>query len=320
MNAKKRSAFFLMLPFAIYTGTANSAAILEEMTLHTMLESTASVFTTLGDYSVLNPDGITDGTANISGSGISWTGSYSNSGWTYTGTGSFGGTLLSMNYSGALSGSDGSDITVSIAGTGFLGSQPLFMNGSTQWFYDTATNDYLAMTFAQETKIGANSWWGWVVGTELILGVGAGVVSGLVAGGAITVGTGGSGAPVGVAAGVKAGVVVGAAATVATTAISAAVKTTLAEDQHAAALPPAKPSDSDLFSPLNQGTLVADNGALYADDMNSLYRSTGSYATGAFSGTTISVPEPATAWLICGGLFGLLATRKKIIKFPVAQV
>jgi hypothetical protein len=27
-----------------------------------MLESTASVFTTLGDYSVLNPDGITDGT------------------------------------------------------------------------------------------------------------------------------------------------------------------------------------------------------------------------------------------------------------------
>lgn len=320
MNTKKLSAFFLMLPFTIYASTADSAAILEEMTLHTMLESTTSVFTTLGDYSVLNPDGITDGTANIGGSGISWAGSYSNSDWSYTGTGSFGGTPLSMNYSGALSGSDGSDITVSIAGTGFLGSQPLLMNGSTQWFYDTATDDYLTMAFAQETKIGANSWWGWVVGAELTLGVGAGVVSGLVAGGVITLGTGGTGAPVAVVAGVKTGAVVAAEATVATTAISAAVKTTLAEDQHSAAATPATPSTSDLFSPGNQGTLVADNGALYADDMNNLYRSAGSYAGGTFSGTTTSVPEPATVWLVCVGLLGLLGTRKRISKFPAIQV
>lgn len=206
MNTKQLSVF-LTLPFTIYASTADSALILEEMTRHTMLESTASVLTTLGDYSVLNPDGITDGTTNIGGTGISWTGSYSDSGWGYTGTGSFGGVPLSMSYSGALSGIDGSDITVTIAGTGFLGSQPLLMNGSTKWFYDIATDDYLTMAFAQE----------------------------------ITLGTGGTGAPAGVVAGLKTGAVVGGAATVGTTAISAAVKTTLAEDQHSAPATPATP-------------------------------------------------------------------------------
>lgn len=231
------------------------------------------------------------------------------------GTGSFGGLPLSMSYSGTLSGSDGSDITVGIAGTGSLGSQPLLMNGTTTWFYDVGTNDYLSMDFAQETRIGANSWWGWVVGAELTLGVGAGVVSGLVAGGAITLGTGGSGAPAGVVAGIKTGVVVGAGATVATTAISAAVKTTLAEDQHSAPATPATPPTSNLFNPSNQGTLVADNGGLYADDMSNRYRSTGSYAGGTFSGTTTSVPEPATVWMVCVGLLGLLGTRKRKSKF-----
>lgn len=318
MKTKKFSVF-LILPFTIYASTANSATILEEMTLHTMLESTASVLTTLGDYSVLNPDGITDGTANISGGGISWTGSYSDSMWSYTGTGSFGGVPLSMSYSGALNGSDGSNINVTAVGTGYLGSKQLLMNGSTTWSYDTTTNDYHSMTFAQETKIGANSWWGWVVGAELVLGAGAGVVSGLVAGGAITLGTGGTGAPVGVAAGIKTGAVVGAGATVATTAISAAVKTTLAEDQHPAPATPATPPTSILFNPSNQGTLVTDNGNLYADDMSNLYRSAGSYSGGTFSGITTAVPEPEAFWMLGVGLLGLLGIRNKKSKFSAIQ-
>jgi len=315
----KRAYGYIVALLLILVGVASAYAIpyQEEMTLHTMLESTASVLTTLGDYSVLNPDGITDGTANIGGSGISWTGSYSDSGWIYTGTGSFGGIPLSMSYSGVLSGNDGSDIIVTIAGTGFLGSQPLLMNGSTKWFYDIDTEDYLTMAFAQETKIGANSFWGWVVGAELTLGIGAGVVSGLVAGGAITLGTGGSGAPAGVVAGIKTGAIVGAGATVATTAISAAVKTTLAEDQHSAPTTPATPSTTNLFNPNNQGTLVTDDGGLYADDMSNRYRSTGSYAGGTFSGTTTTVPEPATVWMVCLGLLVLLGTKKRKSKFQV---
>jgi hypothetical protein len=51
----------LVIPIAIYASSASSAPILEEMNLFTMLEPTISVFTTLGDYSSLNPDGITNG-------------------------------------------------------------------------------------------------------------------------------------------------------------------------------------------------------------------------------------------------------------------
>lgn len=300
----------LMLTPMVMVNTAHSASIAEEMILHTMLEATTSVFTTLGDYSLLNPDGVTDGTAAIGKDGISWSGTYSDTSWSYGATGVFGGAPISMTYSGALSGTDGSDITVSISGMGFLDSQPLLMNGSGTWLYDSALDDYASLMFMQETKIGAASFWGWVVGAELALGVGAGVVSGLVAGGAITLGTGGAGAPAGVVAGIKTGTIVGAGATVATTTISAQVKTTLAEDQHVAPVAPPLPV-GDLFHPSHQATVVADNGLLFADDMSSLYFSTGSYDAGSFSGKISSVPEPAAIWMFCIGLLGLLSIRRK---------
>lgn len=302
----------LVLAPMMMVSTAHSATIYEEMILHTMLEATTSVFTTLGDYSLLNPDGVTDGTVAIGNDGVSWSGTYSDTLWSYEATGIFGGAPLSLTYSGALSGTDGSDITVSVSGSGMFGSQPLSMNGSSTWLYDPTLSDYTSLMFAQETKIGAASWWGWVVGAELALGATAGVVSGLVTGGVITVGSGGTGAPVGFVAGVKTGAIVGTGATVATTAISAQVKSTLADDQHLA--PTTRPVPvGDLFRPDNQATLVADNGFLYADDMANLYLSTGTFDAGIFNGKIRSVPEPAAIWMFCIGLVGLLTMRRKNI-------
>lgn len=306
MSNKARMTGLMCLPAVLCPMAYGAPVLLEEMALHAMLESTTSVLTTLADYAVLNPHAQTNGSALLDGAGLAWTGSYDSAGWRYSASGSMGGAALSMNYTGSLAGSDGTDVVITVAGSGVLGNQALLMNGSSQWLFDPGSGDYLSMFFAQETKIGANSFWGWVVGAELTLGVGAGVVSGLVAGGAITLGTGGTGAPAGVVAGIKTGAVVGAGATVATTTISAAVKSTLAEDQHAAPTAAAKPGIGNAFDPGHQATVVADNGALFADDLGNRYRSAGGYVAGTFTGTTHSVPEPTTAWLVGLGL-GLAA-------------
>ncbi len=301
----------LMLPVSLHATSASAATFLQEMNLHTMLETTTSVLTTLGDYTKANPDGISDGTSRLGAAGLSWTGTFNDSGWTYSGSGALGGVPLSMQYSGTLSGSNGSDIIVSVFGNGLLGSMPLNMQGSTRWYYDSATDDYQAMDFSQLTKIGSNSLWGWVVGAEFLVGVSAGVVSGLVAGGAITIGTAGAGAPAGLAAGLKTGLVVGGAATVGSTAISAAVKTTLAEDQPPAPVAANRPTLADPLKPSNVGTIVTDDGKLHADDMSNAYRSTADYsANGNFSGTTFSVPEPTSVSMLFLGLLGLLGGRK----------
>ncbi|MEX2631213.1 MAG: PEP-CTERM sorting domain-containing protein [Tistlia sp.] len=296
----------VVLPIALHAGSADAATILQEMNLITAAEATTSVLTTLADYSLLNPDGITNGGAAIGAGGISWSGAYSDAGWSYAGAGVFGGVPLTMNYTGILSGSDGTDVTVSFDGSGLLGSQPLLMNGTTTWLFDTGAGDYLTMEFAQQTKIGTDSFWGWVVGAEFLAGIGAGVVSGLIAGGAITLGTGGAGAPAGVAAGLKTGLIVGGAATVGATAVSAAVKTTLTPDPTPPPPPPSPPSQSDPFKPSNQGVLVADAGSIYADDLANRYRSSGSFTTTQLSGRTVSVPEPSGLSMLLAGLFGLL--------------
>jgi len=311
MNTRRFGEFILVLPLTIYAGTTASATLLEEINLHTMLESTTSVLTTLGDYTVLNPHGTTNGTSNIGGSGLTWAGSYGSSGWNYQGSGIFGGLPLAMNYSGTLSGDDGSDITVAFSGSGKLGSQPLLMNGTTKWSYDVATDDYLTMVFAQETKIGENSFWGWVVGAEFLIGAGAGVITGLVAGGAITLGTAGTGAPAGVVAGIKTGATVGGAATIGAATVSAAVKTTLAEDPQPAPAKPATPNTtSSILDPKHQGTVVTDGGGLYADDMFNRHRSVGRYAGGTYSGLTFFVSEPATIFMVGIALLGLLRAGK----------
>jgi hypothetical protein len=99
---------------------------------------------------------------------------------------------------------------------------------------------------------------------------------------------------------------------VATTAISAAVKTTLADDPQPPPAPPPTPSIAGLSDPNNLGTIVADAGALYGDDMSNRYRSSGIAAQGTFSGTTINaIPEPGSLVGIATMLASALTIRTR---------
>lgn len=304
----------------LWTGAAKATPLVQEMALHSMLESTTSVFTTLRDYAILNPDGISDGSGAINGNPITWSGTFGNAGWSYTASGLFSGMAMTLNYTGILNGSDASDMVVTIAGTGSLGNQPLLMTGTSTWSFDNVAQDYLEMDFDQGTKIGANSHYGRVKGKEKIVCMldgkvvgGDGSVPAVIAGPPIslvavassgkktahtTPNVYGSGtkecylAPIvltSVASSGKRGL-----ATVSTTVVSLLSSTSLPALDFPAAV-----AVGHEFDPSNQGTLVATDGGLYADDPRNQFRSTGQFLNdGTFSGTTISVPEPDSVWLM----------------------
>lgn len=294
-------SFVLLL--TLQAGAARSTPLVEAINLLTMLESTSSVLTTLGDYSKLNPDGITDGSTKLGPGGLVGTGTYSSSGWTYNGSGIFGGQALQMSYLGYLTGTDGSDITVNLTGTGTLGNQPLSMTGSAEWDFDAATNTYRTMSFSEQTKIGSNSWWGWVRGIEYYVGLEVGILGGIAAG----IGTAVTG-PGALVIGVASGAAVGIAATAGTITISNAIKSDLAStDTPPPALPPFPNAP---YGPDTQVALVTA-ARLAADDMDNRYLTTGAYAGGTFGVTANNVPEPSTALLLGTSLLCLLSVRNQ---------
>ncbi len=328
----KHIGIALIIPVMLHAGTAQALPVLQEMALHSMLESTTSVFTTLSDYALQNPDGISNGSARTGPGGITWSGMFGNDGWSYSGTGIFGGMALSMTYSGTLSGSYGGDITMTVHGAGSIGSgstaQPLLMTGLSTWFYDNAHSDYLDMDFEQETKIGANSRHGWIRGKEKIICfvdgilVGDGVIPKVIAGAPIVleaVASSGKKATYGAGIGIDTNEcrflpieLFGWASSgkkgsmeVSTTVIS------LLTNSHQS--PPAFPAPpaGDLLVPENLGTLVTGDGNLYADDARNEFRSTGRIDGQTFSGITSSLPEPTSALLVGLGIAGLILTRQR---------
>lgn len=329
---------FVVCPALLQLGAAQALPVLQEMALHTMLESTTAVFTTLREYALLNPDGISDGTALTGPGGIAWTGFFGNSGWSYSGSGQFGGMALSMSYSGLLSGSLGGDITLATTGTGSLGSgpnaQPLLMTGQSTWFYDSGREDYVDMDFEQLTKIGANSWRGRVRGREKIrcfyegVEIGDGAVRNLLPSEPVSLSsvaslgkTAGSVPGLGFVPGTQSIDTVNCkfrpselfavaslgkrgSMTVSTTAINL-----LSNGLQAPLAFPAAPA-GDLLVPENVATLISDDGKLYADEARNLYRSDGRIDGSSFSGTTYLVPEPESALLVLLGIIGLVVTSR----------
>lgn len=79
---------------------------------------------------------------------------------------------------------EGSSSTVSFTGTGNAGSEPILIHGRINWPKDKIKGDVNSMTFEQTTKIGKNSLWSWVVGTEIVgCGVAGGISANVLAGG-----------------------------------------------------------------------------------------------------------------------------------------
>jgi hypothetical protein len=332
LNTKRVPA--ALLAACLYSPAANAIPVALEISLHAMLESTTSVFTTLRDYAVLNPDGISDGSGVVAvGDAIRWSGAFSSTGWTYSASGVFSGMALSMNYAGILSGSNAADVTVTVTGAGTLGNQPLSMGALSSWLYDSGAQDYLEMDFDQGIKIGANSRHGRIRGrakTVCILDgkiVGDGSLPRVVAGAPIElVAVASSGKPSvryptanGYRFGLKechlapieltsiASLGKRGFATVSTVAVSM-----LSSDGLPALAAPAAVVAGREFDPSNQGTVVAADGSLYADDSRNQFRSTGQYFDDlSFSGTLISVPEPTGMGLVATALALLAASRRR---------
>ena len=323
----KALATLLLSPALLWSGGAKAMPLIQEMALHSMLESTTSVFTVLRDYAILNPQGESDGSGGINGSPIVWNGSFGNAGWAYDASGFFSGLALTLHYTGVLSGSNATDVVVTIAGTGMLGNQPLLMSGASTWYFDSAAQDYLAMDFDQGTKIEANSFYKRVKGKETIICmldgqvVGNGQVPPVIAGPPVelmsvassgkksaypTSNIYGSGtkechlAPLVLTSEASSGK--RGLATVSTTIVSLFSTTSLPALEFPAAV-----AAGHEFDPSNLGTVVATDGGLYADDARNQFRSTGDYLdNGTFTGTTISVPEPTGLWLMGVALLSLI--------------
>ncbi len=73
-------------------------------------------------------------------------------------------------------GSEESSSTVTFSGTGSVGSEPLLIHGRIRWDEASGKSSTNSMVFQQTTKIGKNSLWSWVVGTEI---VGCGLAGGI---------------------------------------------------------------------------------------------------------------------------------------------
>lgn len=138
--------------------------------------------------------------------------------------------------SGYLWGEEKANWLVSFAGSGGIYGKesmsvngPMSVNGKAEWLYDPKISDHIGMDFYNTVKFGEKSVWGWVIGSEIIIGgtIGAG---GAIAAAVIT--TGGVGALVAVPIGL-AGALTGATAMVSA---SGSVQTMLESDK-----PPAPP-------------------------------------------------------------------------------
>jgi hypothetical protein len=268
----------------------------ELMNLTTAIEASTSGLTTIVD------------SQGAGLSQLSWSGTFSDSGWTYSGFGVLAGKAVNLVYTGALTGSQGANITVTFSGTGSLGSDPLLMGGMTTWVFDPSLNDYAAMDFEQLTKIGSGSLWGWIVGAETVGGGVIGGAAGLAGGVVATAATGGLGVGAGVA--LTAGGALGGAA--AGVGISAGVKSLLGPS------PPPKPSASArpvfpgtptplLATPGMIYTAVSVGGNLAGSDLNGNIISSGSFdvTSGRFNGSSTTIPEPPTFATIAVGLWAL---------------
>lgn len=328
MNGKKTLTLALLPALLLLSHHPSGASVLtQEMALHAMLESASAALTTMGDYTVLNPDLISNGTARIGGGGISWSGSYGDAGWSYSGTGTFGGLALTMNLVGIISGAEGSDIVMGINGTGMLGTQPLLMQGSSTWLYDALFDDYFDMHFAQQTKIGAASYFGWLTGRERIKCAlagtesGNGAVVGPIAGPVVLTSVASLGKKTAYGSGItgcRDPVYVAVPPGLTAVASSGKKGSLVSSTMHKSALstsnevaPPLPVAGDDFLAPSNLGTLVQLDGALDADDMDNRYRSSGRYANGSFSGLTLEVPEPGGGWLVGVALLGLGVSRRR---------
>lgn len=136
---------------------------------------------------------------------LSWNATYTEREWLLEAQGKTSAQDFKLTMTGYLWGAEGTSWTVAFSGLGRLGEEAVQIHGQAEWTYDPKLSDYRDMDFRQVAKFGSNTFWGWVLGSEIVIGGAIGATGGLVAGpagsigGAIVIGS----AAVGLSSGAK---------------------------------------------------------------------------------------------------------------------
>ncbi len=185
---------------------------------------------------------------------LSWSANFSERQWMARLNGNINQKDSQMTITGYGWGGDEETLFVNYSGTGTVGGESLLIHGTAKWIYDKEASDYQRMDFQQVTKIGQNSFWGWVLGAEIIVG-GAGGAFVAVAGSTAATG----GLALGAAPWIAAGGAAGGVATLIT--ISVGAQSLLETDMPPPAPPkpkrPTPPKKGDTISPKEGNIIIA---------------------------------------------------------------
>jgi hypothetical protein len=178
---------------------------------------------------------------------VSWSLKYSERDWTFEAKGA----ELEFLITGYLWGQDDESWMINYSGLGSVDGEPLRIYGQADWEFDKEASDYRHINFRQVMKFGEHTFWGWVLGTETIVGgtIGAG---GALAGAAVATGGVALGAAPWIAA---AGAVSGLSALVGT---SLAAKSLLDSNEP----PPPPPTPQAPAPPAAGSKLVPSEGTI----------------------------------------------------------
>jgi hypothetical protein len=164
---------------------------------------------------------------------FTWLAKFSDRDWTLAGDGPNGNQKIQFTMSGYLWGEDDEDLSISYSGGGYINDDPIRLNGKADWLYDKEKAEYREMDFRHVMKFGDKSHWGWVVGSEIVVGGSIGVGAVLIP---AALATGGVGLGPAMAPAVKAGV---EGASVLVT-LSTAIRSI--QESHDPVAPPPKPA------------------------------------------------------------------------------
>lgn len=98
--------------------------------------------------------------------------------WVISVKGGLGNNPIEYGIRGFLWGDDGQDRLVTYVGTGSIANVPLQINGTAMWKYDSKLSKYTAMNIDNVVKIGEHSVWGWIKGSEIVVGGTLGAATG----------------------------------------------------------------------------------------------------------------------------------------------
>lgn len=197
MKSSKQFLWKYFLVLAVFLGSTSAVNASPEFRkaaiLSTMTEAALSTLSLMQDH--LGGDV----------QGFSWSATYSSRDFTFYGRGVIGKQKVSFAMSGYIWGNDKQDLLITYSGTGESDKERISLNGRADLPFDKDNVDHMTMDFSQVMKFGENSHWGWVKGSEILIGgtLGAGAaltIAGASTGGVALIGSlsiGGMGAATG---------------------------------------------------------------------------------------------------------------------------